>query len=397
MYKVLHFLLGYIRIKISGKDALLHINTLHNEKYGFWNMEASDDCYLISCSVKDADRLLARLEKAEAQYEVQKRVGLPFAVYPYRRRLGLIVGFVLAMVIIYASSSVLWEIRIDCNGDLDEKQVLAELKKLGVHEGASIKDIKIYETELGFLIRNPRFSDIAVNVQGTVAEVKLRVRNESPRQEDKTGGAFDVIASEAGIISSVSAVKGKPVVKKGDTVDKGDVLISGIMEGAYGEYYVHHAYGSVKATVFREFSVTVPLETEEKAYTGRTERKTSYVILGKSFDLFGSEFSKFDMADIVVAEEKLQVMGVKLPIVKQTLIYKEYMVTPVLLTEKEACERAENAFHGYIERETVGEVINTETECVYNEELGAIVLNGTVELITEIGKESPMTVLPETE
>jgi len=394
MYKLLHFLFGYIKLEIRGKNALEYINTLYNEGYSFWGMSYGEDGYTISCSVKDGDKLTARLMELGAEYKVKDQKGLPFFAYHYRGRLGLLVGLLIAMLIVYASTRVLWDVRIECNGDFNEEQVLSELKELGVCDGASIKSIDVYKAELGFLINNKGYSDIAINIQGTVAAVKLRLRVDAPRQEEKQG-AFDVVASEAGIIHSVSAIKGAPAVKKGDTVAAGDMLISGTMQGAYGEYYIHHAYGSVKARVYREFSVIIPLETTEKVYTGREEEKVSYYILGKGFDTFKSEFSAFERADAETSVKELSLFGAKLPIEKHRLVYKEYEIKPQTITKEEAARRADNAFMAYVERELEGEVLNTQKECVYNEELNAVVLNGTVELITEIGLETPITVFPE--
>lgn len=394
MYKLLHFLFGYIKLELKGKNALEYINILYNEGYVFWGMSVWEEGYTISCSVKDADKLTARLSELGADYGVEAQKGLPFFAYLYRGRLGLLAGLFVAMLIVYASTCVLWDVRIECNGEFNEDQVLSELKELGVCDGAFIKSIDVYKAELGFLINNKGYSDIAINIQGTVAAVKLRLRVDAPRQEEKQG-AYDVVASEAGIIHSVSAVKGAPTVKKGDTVAAGDLLISGTMQGAYGEYYVYHAYGSVKARVYREFSVIIPLETTEKVYTGREEEKVSYCVLGKSIDVFKSEFSEFEMADAETKVKKLTLLGAKLPVEKHSLVYREYEIKPQTITKEEAARRADNAFKAYIERELEGEVLNTQSECVYNEELNAVVLNGTVELIAEIGLETPMTVFPE--
>lgn len=394
MYKMLHFLTGYIRIRITGKNALLHINNLHGEEYRFWGMTVEENGYSLCCSVAVADKLIAYLEKTEGEYEVVEKKGLPFAVYRYRLRWGLILGMILAMVIVYMSSTVLWDIRLECNGDFNEEAVLSELKSVGVYNGASIKDINVTNTELSFLVRNPRFSDIAINVQGTVAAVKLRVRTESPRKEPKGNDPYDVVASEAGVISSVSAIMGSPVVIKGQTVDKGDLLIAGAMKGAYGEYYLRHAYGSVKARVYREFYITVPLVTEEKEYTGKTERKTAFYVLGKGIYTFFDELSNYESADVEVTKNELSILGAKLPVEKQTLTYKEYVLTQRILSQKEAEERAKNALSVYAS-EIDGEVINTDVECVYSAELNAVVLNATLEIITEIGKEVPMVSFPE--
>ncbi len=394
MYKLLHFLFGYIRLKIEGKAALLHINTLYGEEYTFWDMVSAEDGYFISCSVKEADRLRQRLDALGASHSIVAQKGLPFYVYPYRQRWGLLVGMLIAMAIVYASTTVLWDIRIDCNGEYDEAEVLKELAELGVYDGANIKGIDVYKAELGFLIANKSYSDIAINIQGTVAAVKLRVRTNAPRQEEKVG-AFDVIAAESGIIHSVSATKGVPTVKKGDTVATGDVLISGTMQGAYGEYYLHHAYGSVKARVYREFSVIIPMQTTEKVYTGRTEEKQSFYILGKGFDLFREEFSTFEYADVESSVRELELFGAKLPIKKHRIVYKEYEIVSKTISEEEAARRANAALEGYIERELGGEVLNTQTQCRYSPELDAVTLNATIELIAEIGAETPITVFPE--
>lgn len=395
MYRILHLLTGYIKVKISGTESLKEINALYSQEFKFWGLDIGEDCYYISCSVFAADKLVEKLKAMGANFAVVKRGGLPFAVFPYRGRPGMVVGMLIAMAIVYGSTRILWDVRVDCNGDYDRAEVTHALKGLGVYSGALLKEVNIYEAELKFLMENPRYSDIAVNIQGTVAAVKLRVRTEAPRQEDKAPGAYDVVAKEAGIIRSVSAVKGAPVVKRGDTVAAGDVLISGVMQGAYGEYYLHHASGSVKATVYREFSVIIPLESTQKVYTGETEKKVSYTVLGKRVDMFLDELSNFEYADADTHTKKLTLFGAALPIVKEALVYRKYYIATVYLTQQQAEDRAKAAFSAFIERELDGDVVNTTANCVYDEELDAVVLNGTVELVAEIGVETPMSVIPE--
>lgn len=394
MYKLLHLFLGYITIKISGNNALEIINVLNAEGYRFFSPRADGDCYYISCSVFHADRLTERLSGLQADYVAEKKRGVSFILYRYRARLGLVAGALIAMLIVYGSTRVLWEVRVDCNGEYDEEAVLSALSRLGVESGKRIGDVDVYRTELTFLIENPQFSDMALNIQGTVAEVKLRVRTESPRQEQKTG-VYDVVAAEAGVIHSVSAIKGVPVVKRGDTVDKGDVLISGVMQGAYGEYYLHHAHGSVTATVYREYFVIVPLESNKKEYTGNSKSKTALTVLGKPISLFFSELSPYDMADVETKTESVSFLGIKLPVVKETLTYKEYTVQPETLSEEQARLEAKAAFQAFLKREVVGEVVSASAECEYNEQLNAVVLSGTAEVITEIGVEVEMQSVPE--
>lgn len=389
MFKIISFLTGYVTLRLYGSGALDALNTLKSEGFNIGSPSVTEDGYIISCSVFRADAVTARLMALSADFEVTGRHGISFFAYRYRARVGLLVGAALAMLIVFGSTRILWDVRIDCNGEYDAPAAERALASLGVKCGKPIGDIDVYNTELQFLVDNPQFSDIALNIQGTVAVVRLRVRSRPERPEEKTG-AYDVVAAEPGIIRGISATEGVPVVKDGDTVDKGDVLISGIMQGAYGEYYIHHACGSVAATVYREFTAVIPLNSEKKIYTGKSETKTTFTVLGRQVRMFLSELSPFEKSDAETSTKPVTVFGLKTPIVKESVIYREYTVSPTRLSEEEAEREARAAFDAFLESEAGGEVTKTEVDCTYNEELDAVVISAVAEVIAEIGVETPI-------
>lgn len=395
MNRLLNLFLGYVVIELRGDNALRLVNMLNGEGFKLFGVRAGDGVYSICCSVFTADSVEKRLKAVGGEYHVICHKGLSFLVFRYRARVGLLVGTLLAAIIVGGSAHVLWDVRLECNGEFDEAAVYAALSRYGITVGKPIADIDVYNAELGFLIDNPRFSDIAINIQGTVAAIKLRLRTEAPRQEEKSG-VCNVVAAEAGIIRSVTATRGVPTVKRGDTVAAGDVLISGIMQGAYGEYYLHHAYGSVTATVFRKCRIVIPLCTAEKRYTGNSVTKKAYIVVGKRFDLFSDELAPYELCEAESTKSKLSLYGVRLPVVYESVTYKEYTLAERVLSVDEARSEATAAFAAYIERELDGEVVNTQTDISYDPELDAVVLDGTVELITEIGIEAEITeALPE--
>lgn len=394
MYGLLYKIFGYVCIRITGKEALRAINLLHSEGFRFLGFKPTDGGYFLKCSVFSARELIGRLDDIGAEYFVEKNGGVAFACSRYLRRGGLVLGLALAMVLIFGSTRLIWDVRVECNEEFDEKEVYSALASLGVYSGATLRSVDIYETELTFLMENQGYSDIAINIQGTVASVKLRKRTTAERPDEKTG-AYDVVAGEAGVIRSVTALSGEPVVKKGDTVDKGDLLISGTVTGAHGESYLHHAYGSVKATVYRDYTVIIPLKTTEKVYTGNTEEKTSYSVLGAEFNCFLNEKTAFKKAEATVSTRNLSLWGLKLPIVKDKVTYKEYVLETVHLTEAQATVKAEAAFAAFLEREVDGEVVNVSKESYYSSELEAIMFSATAEVVAEIGVETPISIVPD--
>lgn len=78
-----------------------------------------------------------------------------------------------------------------------------------------------------------------------------------------------------GIIVKVNALNGTPLVKEGNTVKQGSILVGGWLEGKYtGMRYVH-ANGSVTAKVWYSQKERIELKQVKKEHTGIQENKYS--------------------------------------------------------------------------------------------------------------------------
>lgn len=394
MYGVLHWLEGFLTVFVGGINALDAINILHREEYPIRKLRPTEGGYLFNCTVFCADDVADRLEELNVPYEIKKRSGLPFIFGTHIRRPGLVVGLFFALLLVYGSTRLVWDVRVESSEMYDEDAVISALSDVGVHTGAKLHDIDVYKAEQSFLINNPQYSKIVINLRGTVVNVQLRLRNSHEHAEVSDGG-FDIVAKEAGLVQSVVANKGEPAVQKWDTVEKGDLLISGTVYGVHGACYLYHARGSVTATVYREYTVMIPLKTEEKIYTGREKTKTAYSVLGKEFAIFSDESSPFDYADVQTSRQELKPFGLRIPVIKETVKYSEYVLQAQTITVSQAEEKARAAFDAYLDREVEGEIVNTVIEVEYNSELEAVLLSATAEIITEIGEERAIAPLSE--
>ena len=74
-------------------------------------------------------------------------------------------------------------------------------------------------------------------------------------------------AAADGIIKRIDVTSGNCIVKVGDTVAKGDILVSGMEERADGTKFVHSA-GRVTAVIEREVTVTAKCNAENRRFNG---------------------------------------------------------------------------------------------------------------------------------
>ncbi len=81
---------------------------------------------------------------------------------------------------------------------------------------------------------------IGINIKGTNVIVKIVKAEEKPEIVNNTDYC-NIIASKSGVITKIVAQNGTAIVKEGDKVEKGDILIAGFIEGKYTEKRLVHS------------------------------------------------------------------------------------------------------------------------------------------------------------
>lgn len=118
----------------------------------------------------------------------------------------------------------------------------------------------------------------------------------------------NIVSNNNAQIIKISAKSGTPVVKEGDIVTNGDVLIAGWMEGKFtGTRYIH-ASGEIKAKVWYKDSIKIPLKQVIKEETGNQEKK--YKIKFNNFEInLYKTLSKFKKYDTIETKNKLKIFS----------------------------------------------------------------------------------------
>lgn len=120
-----------------------------------------------------------------------------------------------------------------------------------------------------------RFAEIAwitVNVEGSRVTAILEEAVPPPAVVED-GIPTNLIAGETGFITRVEVQNGNAVVKPGDSVLAGDLLVSGIMDNKMGESRLAHARGRVYAQVRERLEIFVPYEQRGYLLAGVARRR----------------------------------------------------------------------------------------------------------------------------
>ena len=382
--KIFDYFRGLYLAEVGAENARSVISLMVMSKTPFGKVEQSaDGTVRFFIRRRDVDIVKAVADRAGAEIKLT-RTGFPALIKRYRRRLGIPIGAALALFTVLISSRFLWNIRISCSGDVSSEEVEAVLGEHGFFLGAYLPSVDISDMCRRIAVENEKISWISVNMRGTVAYVE--VREASPADKEDISSPSNIIAACDGQIVLVDALGGKGEVKAGQTVKKGDVLISGVIDSTALGYRLVRSRGRVLANVTKTFSATEPLNTAEKVYTGAQKTKKYVKFFSKSAQNRKNIDVSYEKYDIIEETERLTVFGAELPVFITTVTYAEYTDEPLTLSEEEAARRAKLALSDEMAKALAGDkILHTYEDVTLEGDIVTVKI--TVECVSDIALE----------
>ncbi len=313
--------------------------------------------------------------------------GIIAPILKLKHRPGIIFGTVLSLFLIYLSTFYVWSVRIEGNGNLDKREIIQLLKECGFGEGTRKSSVDVNEIQNTALARCHELSFLSINVHGLVADVEVHERITSPKAVDEKA-PYNLVADYDGVVVSSVVLDGMSLFKTGDTVFKGQLLVSGLVDSTSGVTNIRHARGKVYARTVRTLTFTVPYEVTERLYVGE-EVHNGIRILGHS--LYQKPKNQNTDFETTLTEREVRLFGLLLPITKEIRCTKYFETKTVLLSPKEAEQRAYEEYESYISTELDSATVVDEVFKVIENE-AALILTAEVTAIENIATEKKIEI-----
>ncbi len=294
------------------------------------------------CSLLTARRL-RRICKDRLELRILERRGLPSFLYRHRKRAGLAIGSLLALLLIAFSQRFLWDIRIHGNEQMTDSEVLAELNACGLTVGRFLPAMEVREMENLVLLHSDRISWISIGFRGTVAEVQI-VEHKTPAESPEGRLPANLVAASDGQIEVLELYRGNAMVKVGQAVRKGDLLVSGLYDSNLYGYRYTRASGKVLARTEHIFVVEIPLSYEEKQYGEPKKCDVWLNFFGFSTKILKNSGNLPSTCDIIEEEKNLfPFLEAVVPIWLCRTVCYPYQTIPSTRTPEAALELAYGA------------------------------------------------------
>ena len=377
---------GYIDIVVEGYYIERFINICTTRKILLWNLKRDNSITLYaSVEIKNFKKLREICKKTKCKIKIKKKKGLPFIIKKYKKR-KVFIGFLfLVIMCIIILSNFIWNIEVQGNVNVPKEEILALAEANGLAEGKFINKIDVKNVINKIRLERDDVAWVGIEIKGTNAIIKLveaDIKPEIINEEDYC----NIVADKAAMITKITAGNGTPLVKEGDVVKKGDILVAGYLEGKYtGKQYVH-SQGEIQAKVWYSATEKVYLKELKKIETGESQNKHSVKI--NNFQInFNKSIPKFEKYDTIETCKKLKLFSnFYLPFELITYTYKEYKEEEVIHSIEEAKQiGTENAIKKLEEEIKDKKILDKQIKV--KSEVDYILVEVTLEVEEKIGVE----------
>lgn len=246
---------------------------------------------IVTVPLHSAKPLLSVARECRMRVRTVRRSGLFTFFGRIKKRPVLAAGAFLACAALFIISHFIWVIDVQGAYSIPRERIYDLLTDAGIH-AVMPRDKEYINGQMAlFHAKDMRIAHASALVEG----VKLTVTiSEAVPNGAQTAEHNVLYAKCDGVIEEVLTYSGKALVKKGDVVHRGDILITGDLSTEDKEIHVP-ASGKVTAKIGHTFFGTAPERLPAKVRSGKSRRVIEVRIFGHKiikpfFDEYEAEY-----------------------------------------------------------------------------------------------------------
>jgi len=291
--RLLRYLRGYVTLLVEGKSLERFINMAVSRGIKLWDVTSlGSNRMLLRVRVGAVGALRHIARRTDSRFRVREKRGLFFWLWRMQRRKAFCGGALFFLAALYIFFSFVWAVEVSGTRRIDPVAIRRAAAAAGLKPGVARWRVNEKDIERHLKEQFPTIAWVGVEVKGGKATVRIA---EKRLPAPVPTNPAHIVARKAGLIKELLVLEGQPLVKEGDTVLSGQVLISGEVVPGEGESGIvpgrpHYtrAKGIVRARVWYEgYGEALLVERGERV--GRRVTVWMVRVAGREFKIQGPE------------------------------------------------------------------------------------------------------------
>ena len=316
--------------------------------------------YELSIRRRDYTQVSRILQHRGDRLELVKRRGIYWKIkWLFRHPILLTTILFLLVASIFLPTRIFF-VSVDGNTTIPDRRILSAAEECGIRFAASRKIVRSEKMKNAVLSAVPQLQWAGVNTSGCIAVISVRERTEEEPVSDTTH-VSNLVAERDGYILSTTVTSGTPVVYPGDSVTKGQLLVSGYSDcGLY--IRASRAIGEIVAQTYRKILSVIPDSYDLPEMNSDVYYKFSLILGKKRINLWkDSRISNISCGRMYEEYFVSLPGGFQLPIAICVDKYVSYLIQKTTISQKDAQMQLQVFSDDYLLREMVaGQILQKQ-------------------------------------
>ncbi len=266
-------------LTLSGYNLERYINQLSKQKIKIFSVKKNSlKDSIIEVSFFDEKRVEKFLKSKNIIVVSKKYNGFSKVINFFKFRYAILIGIFICFCFFVVASNYVLRIEVVGNERCSKEDIVKVLDDNGVKYFSPLNIKTNSEIEKIVIENFEEISMVSVVKKGSsiIINIKEKVLNDEYENLDKSQA---VVAKEDGIITDIELIQGTALVKVGDVVKAGDILVAPFIIDSSGKQIPIQAKANIYANVWLNGSVTFESKKEITRRTGNhiSERKMIFL------------------------------------------------------------------------------------------------------------------------
>jgi len=257
--KCIESIMGIIEVDLISANIEDSLKSINENGITITRLEQKDNlcaCFYIKRTEWKTLQLICK--KRDDKVKIIGKKGVYWSIRGILHRPVMLLGMILLLgMTVYLPTRILF-VQVEGNTAVPDQKILCAGENSGIYFGASRRVIRSEKVKNALLSLLPELQWAGVNTKGCVAIISVKERTE-PEEQKKTEYISSIVADRDGVITSCTIDEGNLLCSVGQSVRRGQLLISGYTDCGFF-LRASNAAGDIFAQTDRNIDVVIPTE-----------------------------------------------------------------------------------------------------------------------------------------
>lgn len=333
LHRFFTYLSGEVSFQLEGGLGERFLNSCADSLIMLKCIKATPTGYTMSVPYRHFFKASRLAKKYKCKLTVTKKTGICFLLLPYKHRYGIFAGIAAFALLLVLSQFVVWDIRFfECTPQ-QESILRHSLYEKGICEGSIVTKKQLEKVREELVIENSQFGWLTLNyIKGRIVIEKTDV---TPKPNIFSKNITNIVAAYDGIVRKIDVSGGFLQVCEGQSVAKGDVLVSGLRKDLAGNIQKTHAEGKIYAEIEQTYEYSQSLNFSKALPVNKSKSYYELRAFNMCLPLF-SQIKTPPESEQRLFRYPLSVFGFRLPATIYEYEVRQTQLTQINLTQEQA-------------------------------------------------------------